>query len=84
MHMYLNYAAEHWQLEGENRPIGLILCTSKGKNLAKHALDGLPSRVIAAEYRTALPDEETLVKHLDQVLLEIKHRSNIESVKNDL
>jgi predicted nuclease of restriction endonuclease-like (RecB) superfamily len=26
MHLYLNYAREHWMKPGENPPIGLILC----------------------------------------------------------
>ena len=26
MHLYLNYAREHWMKEGENPPVGLILC----------------------------------------------------------
>jgi hypothetical protein len=29
MHLYLNYAREHWMVPGENPPVGLILCTSK-------------------------------------------------------
>ena len=26
MHLYLNYAREHWMRTGENPPVGLILC----------------------------------------------------------
>ncbi len=29
MHLYLNYAREHWTLPGENPPIGLILCAER-------------------------------------------------------
>ena len=29
MHLYLNYAREHWTHEGENPPVGLILCTRR-------------------------------------------------------
>jgi len=35
MHMYLNYAREHWTHPEENPPVGLILCESKGSMLAK-------------------------------------------------
>lgn len=66
MHMYLNYAKENWTNEGENPPVGLILCTKKGQALAKYALDGLPNKVLAAEYRTLLPDEKTLVAELER------------------
>ena len=64
MHVYLNYAREHWTLPGENPPVGLILCASKGTALAHYALEGLPNKVLAAEYRTALPDEEVLAAEL--------------------
>ena len=71
MHMYLNYAREHWMVEGENPPIGIILCASKGQTLVKYALEGLPNKVIAAEYRTALPSEEELSKKLEETRLRI-------------
>ena len=53
-------------MEGENPPIGIILCASKGQTLVKYALEGLPNKVIAAEYRTALPSEEELSKKLEE------------------
>ena len=67
MHMYLNYAAEHWTLPDENPPVGLILCTAKGEMLAKYSLDGLPNQVLAREYKTALPDEQTIAGQLEGV-----------------
>lgn len=65
MHLYLNYAREHWVHGGENPPVGLILCSEKDEALAKYALEGLPSKVMAAEYRAALPDEESLAREID-------------------
>ena len=66
MHMYLNYAREHWTHPGENPPVGLILCTGKSHALAHYALEGLPNKVLAAEYKTALPDEKSLVAEIDK------------------
>lgn len=64
MHLYLNYAREHWVRPDENPPVGLILCAEKSKNVARYALEGLPNKVLAATYRTALPGEATLAKEL--------------------
>jgi predicted nuclease of restriction endonuclease-like (RecB) superfamily len=64
MHMYLNFAKEHWTHPEENPPVGLILCTGKDKAVAKYALGGLPNKVLAAEYRLALPDEKELAEEL--------------------
>jgi predicted nuclease of restriction endonuclease-like (RecB) superfamily len=64
MHLYLNYAREHWVLPGENPPVGLILCAEKDHAIAKYALDGLPNKVLAAEYRTTLPRERLLAAEI--------------------
>ena len=73
MHLYLNYAREHWTRPGENPPVGLILCAKKHDAVAKYALDGLPNKILAAEYRTTLPDEQTIaaeLEHTRQILEE--------------
>ena len=66
MHLYLNYAREHWVHEGENPPVGLILCAQKDEAVVKYALEGLANKVLAAEYRTTLPDEKLLASEIDR------------------
>ena len=66
MHMYLNYAKAHWMKPGENPPIGLILCANKGAAEAHYALEGLPNKVLAAEYQTVLPDEKLLTDEIEK------------------
>ena len=61
----LNYASEHWRREGENPPVGLILCAQKDAAVAHYALEGLPNKVLAAEYQTVLPDAGLIAKELD-------------------
>ena len=72
MHLYLNYAREHWVHEHENPPVGLILCAEKGESLARYALEGLPNKVMAAEYRTALPDETVLAAEIERARGELE------------
>jgi predicted nuclease of restriction endonuclease-like (RecB) superfamily len=74
MHMYCNYAKEHWTLEGENPPVGLILCADKGHALARYALEGLPNKIMAANYKTVLPDAEVLQKELEKTRLLLESR----------
>lgn len=77
MHLYLNYAREHWTRPGENPPVGLILCTQKDHAVAKYALDGLPNKVLAAEYRTALPEERLFVERIENARRQIETRSKM-------
>ena len=73
MHLYLNYAREHWVRDGENPSVGLILCAQKDEAVARYALEGLSNNVMASEYRTTLPDEERPAAEIG------KTRSSLES-----
>ena len=81
MHLYLNYAREHWTHAGENPPVGLILCAQKDHAVARYALEGLPNKVLAAEYRTALPDEKTLAAEIDKTRRMLEGRGIVKSQK---
>ena len=76
MHFYLNYAREHWVRDGENPPVGLILCSEKDEALARYALEGLSNNVMAAEYRITLPDEKLLAAELDRTRQTIELRAS--------
>jgi len=77
MHLYLNYAREHWMKAGENPPVGLILCAEKGAAEAHYALDNLPNKVLAAEYQTVLPDERIIAQELERSRQELEKRPPI-------
>ena len=74
MHMYCNYAREHWTLPDENPPVGLILCAKHNAAVARYALDGLPNKVLAAEYQTVLPDVKLLADELAKTQREFEAR----------
>ena len=82
MHMYCNYAKEHWAYPDDNPPVGLILCADKGHALARYALDGLPTKVMAANYRMVLPDAELLQKELENTRRLLESRGTL-SLKDD-
>lgn len=44
----------------------LILCARTNAAVAHYVLDGLPSKVMAAEYQTVSPDKQLLVEELDR------------------
>jgi predicted nuclease of restriction endonuclease-like (RecB) superfamily len=77
MHLYLNYAKEHWVHADENPPVGLILCARKDEAVARYALEGLPNKVMAAEYRTALPDERDLAAEIERTQAMLQDRKRL-------
>jgi predicted nuclease of restriction endonuclease-like (RecB) superfamily len=74
MHMYLNYAREHWTRADENPPVGLILCSQKDEAIARYALDGLPNKILATEYRTVLPDEQLIADEIEKTRRQLEAR----------
>jgi hypothetical protein len=64
MNLYLNYAQEHWTLAREKPPIGLILSSEKNEAVAHYALGNLTNKVLATEYRLALPNEGDLAREI--------------------
>jgi predicted nuclease of restriction endonuclease-like (RecB) superfamily len=60
MNVYLNYFNEQEKTEGDNPPIGIILCASKNESLVKYATTGLSQEVFVAKYQVVLPTEKEL------------------------
>jgi predicted nuclease of restriction endonuclease-like (RecB) superfamily len=66
MHLYCNYARAHWTHSEENPPVGLILCAEKDDALARYSLEGLPNKILAREYKLALPNEQRLAAEIEK------------------
>jgi predicted nuclease of restriction endonuclease-like (RecB) superfamily len=84
MHLYLNYARERWVHEGENPPVGLILCAQKDEAVARYALEGLANKVMASEYRTALPDEKELAAEIKRTQAMLKGRKGLSYTSSEV
>jgi hypothetical protein len=46
--------------------VGLFLRASKSEAVARYALEGLPNKVRAAEYRTTLPEEKMIAAEIER------------------
>ena len=68
LNMYLNYYASEVNDEGDNPPIGLILCTDKGNVDIQYALGGLNNNIFASKYVTYMPDKEQFIAQVEAVL----------------
>jgi len=56
-------------------PQELILCSKPDDALAKCALEGLPNKVPAREYKLVLPDEKALAEELEKTRLTIEWKT---------
>jgi predicted nuclease of restriction endonuclease-like (RecB) superfamily len=66
MNVYLNYYKENEMQEGDNAPIGIILCAGKSEALVRYATTGLSHNVFVSKYLTNLPTESDLQKIIQE------------------
>ncbi|NLD99861.1 MAG: DUF1016 domain-containing protein [Fibrobacter sp.] len=64
MNFYLNYYRENIMIEGDNPPVGLILCTDHDETRVKYAPVGLDNKLFVSKYLTQLPSSDTLKSFL--------------------
>ena len=73
MELYLRYLAKHDAVEGENSPIGLILCTGKNQEHIE-LLELDRSNIRVSEYMTELPSKKLLQEKLHRIIEQEKRR----------
>ena len=64
MNVYLNYYQENEMSEGDNPPIGIILCASKDNQLVKYATTGMAQQLFVSQYLIHLPSEAELAQFI--------------------
>ncbi|MCF2504227.1 PDDEXK nuclease domain-containing protein [Dyadobacter sp. CY107] len=76
MELYLRFLEKYEQAEGENAPIGLILCSGKNKeHVELMQLD--QSNIRVADYLTALPSQELLQEKLHKAVEIARQKVNL-------
>ena len=66
LNMYVNYYKKNFMNEGDNPPIGILLCSGAGKEMVEYAAPGIDENVFVSTYMLRLPSKETLLKWLIQ------------------
>ena len=64
LNAYVSYYKENEMHEDDNPPVGILLCTRKGKKMVEYAIAGLDNNLFVSTYMLQLPDKATLEKFL--------------------
>lgn len=64
MQMYVNYYTRELMNEGDNPPIGIVLCADKSDAIVKYTLPEDNKQIFASRYMTYIPSEEEFKKEL--------------------
>jgi hypothetical protein len=68
MELYLRWLEKNEQKEGENKPIGLILCSEKSPEQINYLMLDNHEHIKIAEYLTLLPEKKLLLEKLEKAI----------------
>ena len=71
LNTYVSWYRVHMMTEGDNPPIGILLCTDKNHALAEYALAGMDNQLFVAKYQLELPKKEEMQRFIDEQLKEV-------------
>ena len=64
LNAYVSYYKENELYEGDNPPVGILLCTRKGEKMVEYAIAGMDNHLFVSTYMLQLPDKSTLKNFL--------------------
>jgi len=72
LNTYVSWYQANMMTEGDNPPVGILLCTDKNHALAEYALAGMDNQLFVAKYQLELPKKEEMQRFIDEQLKEAR------------
>jgi predicted nuclease of restriction endonuclease-like (RecB) superfamily len=66
LNTYVSWYKQNMMEDGDNPPVGLLLCTGKDHALVEYALAGMDNQMFVSKYQLELPSEEVIRKFLEE------------------
>jgi len=70
LNTYVSWYKKNMMIEGDNPPIGILLCTRKKHSLVEYALAGMDNQLFVSKYQLELPKREEIERFLAEKLKE--------------
>lgn len=71
LNTYVNWYKKNMMTEGDNPPIGILLCTHRDITLVEYALAGMDSGLFVSKYQLELPKKEEMQRFIESNVKEI-------------
>jgi predicted nuclease of restriction endonuclease-like (RecB) superfamily len=72
LNTYVSWFKKNVMLEGDNPPVGILLCTQKDHALVEYALAGMDNNLFVSKYMLELPKKEEMRKFIEEQMKEVK------------
>ena len=70
LNTYVSWYRKNMMTEGDNPPVGILLCTDKNHALVEYALAGMDNNLFVSKYLLELPKKEEMQKFIEEKLKE--------------
>lgn len=71
LNTYVSWYKANMMIEGDNPPIGILLCTEQNHALVEYALAGMDNQLFVSKYQLELPKAETMQTFIEQQMQQI-------------
>ncbi len=90
LNTYVSWYRKNMMTEGDNPPVGILLCTQKDHTLVEYALAGIDNGLFVSKYLLELPKKEEMQRFIEEQLAsgavgetDIHHTTGIEPATNE-
>jgi predicted nuclease of restriction endonuclease-like (RecB) superfamily len=76
LNTYVSWYRKNMMTEGDNPPIGILLCTGEKEALVEYALAGMDNNLFVSKYMLELPKKEEMRAFIEQQMKELDSENN--------
>lgn len=68
LNTYVSWYRKNMMTDGDNPPVGILLCTDKNHALVEYALAGMDNNLFVSKYQLELPKKEDMQRFIEEQL----------------
>jgi len=72
LNTYVSWYKQNVMADGDNPPVGILLCTQKDQTLVEYALAGMDNNLFVSRYQLELPSKEEMCRFLEEKMREME------------
>lgn len=70
LNTYVTWYKKNMMTEGDNPPIGILLCTQRDRTLVEYALAGMDNELFVSKYQLELPQKDEMQRFIEEQVRE--------------
>lgn len=71
LNTYVSWYKKNIMTDGDNPPVGILLCTQKDQTLVEYALAGMDNALFVSRYQVELPKKGDIQRFMEETIMEV-------------